>query len=328
MLTLSGNAFAQQDELPVVALTELGAFETKFTPIKLVNTTEGASVLGTVTYRPNTAFSVSLPFKLQQIIFTKVNGQSVKKGERIARISGVELNHFIEEYQSAKSFYLQAKKFLNNTKSYASDNTIKREEWLALNKTYLEASLALEHLSHVKQQLTKDRSGNYYLLSPEKGIINIFPTAVDSLFEVVPEQNILVKTMVSQANIERVAGFNVVDSECRLKADVIEPIVIKNKQNIWSQLNSECYFALGSQLVLRPIENVDGFSVPEAALFEIDNKDFLAVKDRQQLHLIEVDIVGSSDGNFVVQSSRIAENAQVLVSSVSAVQGIILGLGD
>lgn len=335
LMLSSFSTFAESESYQAIAISELGAFETEFSQIKQVALVEGMPVLGTVTYKPNSAFKISLPFVPQQVVYLKVDGQQVKKGELIATISGIEVEHFYEEYAAAKLFYHQTKKHLDSTKSYADENTIKREAWLTLNKTYLDAALNFEHLSHVKNQLTTDSEGNSYLVSPEDGAIKILSGINEPLFKIVPAQSILVKAAVSAVNTRNIAGFKIdgfkgtgASDSCQLKADIIEPIVINGKQQVWSRLNNDCKFAIGSQLSLIPTYKANGFAIPRTALFELDDQNYVAVKQNQQLYLAMVTIVGTKKGNYVVQSKLLSDNAQILTSSVSVVQGLFLGLGD
>jgi len=96
---------------------------------------------------------------------------------------------------------------------------------------------------------------------------------------------------------------------------------------VWSKPETPCNLSLGQQLVLTPISVASGFSIPRNALFELDNRDFVAVKNGNQLQLVAVNIIGKDNLNYVVQSHQLTHQSEDLVSSVSIAQGIFMGLG-
>ena len=81
-------------------------------------------------------------------------------------------------------------------------------------------------------------------------------------------------------------------------------------------------------MVVSPIYQQAAFSINKSALFEIDNRDHIAIKKGQQLELVAVELLGSSEGNYLFTSQVNLTEKSVLISSVSAVQGILLELGS
>lgn len=255
------------------------------------------------------------------------NGESVEKGDVIATINGVDVHHFIDEMAAAKTIYLNSKKYFQATKGSADTSTYKSAQWLAINKSFVEAKLNYEHFAHLEKVIQVDENDVISILSPQEGVINMNDLGADVLFEVIPTASLLVKAYLPVSNI---SGFNSLISEvegCVLSTVVVEPVIKDYQQVIWSKGSKACQFTLGQSMVLVPEYGVQGFKVTRDAIFELDNQDYVAVKQGEKLFLEKVSIVGKQGRSLIIFSNKLSSETQILIASVSIAQGIFMGLG-
>ena len=66
----------------------------------------------------------------------------------------------------------------------------------------------------------------------------------------------------------------------------------------------------------------------QTTVFEFENNNYIAVKQGDKLKLVTIEILGSTNKNFIFHSDHTLKGQVALTSSVSAVQGILLNLGS
>ncbi|GLX84097.1 hypothetical protein tloyanaT_03490 [Thalassotalea loyana] len=327
LAVLSMQIKAEQVTNSTIHISELGSFKPEFKSVQVVDRMEIEQVLGEVAFKPKSSFKVQLPFTPRQISFLYHPGTKVNQGQKVAKIEGPEVHHFFDEIDASKSIYLKSKKHLESVQSYANSNTIKSAEWLDINKTYLEAKLNFEHLNHVLQQLATDNNGDIFLISPSNGLLEYADEQSPYLFEIIPSDNVFIKSLILTKKAENVTSFKT-EQNCLLKVETVDEKVINHKQTVWSSLGSSCELKLGQQLLLTPILSIEGIKVPHQSLFELNDTSYVAVKNGQEINLVEIIIIGREDDNYIVQSDNLTEQAEVLASFVSIAQGLFLGLGE
>lgn len=327
LTAFSLQVHAEELARSIINISQLGNFKADFTQVRQAKGVETEKILGKVTFKPKSSFKVLLPFSPQRISFLSLPGSTVRKGQKIARIEGPEVHHFLDELAASKTIYLKSKKHLEAIKNYANSNTIKSTEWLGINKAYLEAKLDFEHLSHVLEQLKIESEQDIFLISPSNGLLDYSVEPTSYLYEIIPAQSVLVESFV----LAKIAGnIKILKSEdnCLLQVKAIDETIQHHKQLIWSTPSSGCALKPGQQILLRPTLSIEGLEIPQRALFELHDKSYVAVKQNEQLSLVEVTIIGKEKLNYIVKSEVLSEDNKVLVSFVNIAQGIFLGLGE
>ena len=99
-------------------------------------------------------------------------------------------------------------------------------------------------------------------------------------------------------------------------------------RNCSRSLPPSCRLMLGQQVLATPMVRVDdAYRVPRSAVFRLERENYVLVRDGESLLAVAVTPLAAEAGDYVLQAADVLRNAEVLVSSVSAVQGILLGLG-
>ncbi|PHR84742.1 MAG: hypothetical protein COA59_05055 [Colwellia sp.] len=323
------------DNIKVVELSSLGHFDTSFSEVKKVDNIKGQSLIGEIGYMAGENYSVTFPFDVQQITYRVKNGSVVKQGELIALVEGYDVHHFIDEYETTKVLLEIQQKHFQTNKQYFENKTIKSSQWIEITKSYYEAKLNFEHIQHQMSFLHIDENEQITIISPKEGVIQI-PSLMGSkvagelAFDIVDKKSINVKIIVPLLLASNLSYFDV-NSTCRLNIKNIEEIADKFHQIVWAESASMgCKLILGQVIKVTPIQNIDGYKIAKTAIFEFENKNYIALKGKKSLSLIPIDLMGTSEGEYIFTTKADIEDIegkQGLISSVSILQGNLLSLG-
>ncbi len=315
-----------------IALSVLGDFEIKFSNVEKESFIVGQHLIGEVTYNSGANYSVLLPFDIQKITFHVKNGNYVELGDTIATVEGYDAHHFIDEYESAKIILAASENHFQTNKVYFDNKTIKSSQWLEITKSYLEAKLNVEHFQHQMSFLHIDENEKITLISPNKGIVKIptfqnIKSEGDLAFDIINTDSVKVRVSTPLSYAAKLSHF-VMSSSCQLEVNSVESIVDKYHQTIWASPTSEhCQLTLGQSVKLSPILKFDGYKVSKSAVFELNDKDYIAIRFKDNVSLFPILIVGANQKEYYVSAREDISNKKVLISSVSILQGKLLALG-
>ena len=320
------------DTIRMIELSSLGNFDANFSDVQKVELLNGQSLIGEIGYMAGENYSVTLPFDVQRITYRVKNGSEVNKGDTIALVEGYDVHHFIDEYETTKVLLEIQEMHFKTNKEYFENKTIKSSQWIEITKSYYEAKLNFEHIQHLMSFLHIDKNEKITLVSPKAGVIQI-PSLIGSkvagelAFDIVDTNAIKVKVTVPLLLASNLSHFEV-NSTCRLNINSIEKIANKFHQILWAEpASKDCKLILGQVIKVTPIQNIDGYKIAKSAIFEFENKNYIAIKAKEALSLIPIDLIGTSAGEYIFTTNENIEGKQGLISSVSILQGSLLSLG-
>ena len=90
---------------------------------------------------------------------------------------------------------------------------------------------------------------------------------------------------------------------------------------------SKCNLLLGQVINLTPVHDFEGYKLKKSAFFELNNKNYIAVKSGDNIDIININLFGSIGDEYYFSTESDIENKQGLISSVSILQGYLLHLG-
>lgn len=326
------SVVAATKEIIKVPISSLGQFETGFSKIKKVKLMKGQSLIGQVSYMAGENYSVTLPFDVQRIHYQVKNGSKVNQGETIAVVEGYDVHHFIDEYKSAKVLLAIQETHFQTNKQYFNNKTIKSSQWIEISKSYYEAKLNFEHIQHQMSFLHIDENEQISLVSPKSGVIQIpsssgRKTFGELVFSIIDKSAIKVKVIVPLLSATNLLHFNV-NTTCILNVSSVEKVVDKFHQILWAEASSkQCELLLGQTIKVTPVIKVIGYKTAKSAIFEFENNNYVAIKADDALALIPITLMGSNQGEYIFTTKSPIDAKQVLISSVSILQGSLLSLG-
>lgn len=333
ILCLSPLSMAWSFEVPVsIPITDLGGFEKQFSVIDIVPNIEGQNVLAKVTNKPGGQYNVKLPFDISYLQYHVNNGDVISKNDEVATVSGLAIHHFMEEYQAALSILAAAKAHYESNKPFFENRDIINAQWLSMTKSYFEAQLIVEHFRHQLLFIKVNPDHSATVLSPKSGIVNNISVnepllTGDSLLNILDTESLRIKALVPASFAEKVVHFRLAN-QCTLPVTSVEKQRIGFNQVIWASLpDKTCSLMLGQVVEATPVQQFNGYKVEKSAVFEFEDANYIAIKNESNLSLVRLTIVGEYDNSYFFESSENITGKQVLITSVSSVQGLLLELG-
>jgi len=319
-----------------INIEELGKYKLNFEQVSSVTTVSSSTLIAQVTEKSGANFSVFLPFAVQQVKTLITNGQVVVKDQKIAYLNGYDVHHFLDEFEAAKQLFNIAEKQYQSSLALYNNKALKQSQWIEISKDYFSAKLRFEHLHHYMSFLNIDKNEQIAIIAPIAGIIRYSNTSdSDSkaegelLFDIIPKNAIRLKVKVPLHNISNLAYLKSANELCKIAVDSKENIIDDFAMTVWSKpLNEQCSLSLGEKVLITPIYQQNAYTIDKTAVFEFENNNYIAIKNNSQLNLIVINILNAHDDQFIFQSDAVLANRVALTSSVSAVQGILLDLGD
>ncbi|MDJ0879078.1 MAG: hypothetical protein QNI86_10735 [Halieaceae bacterium] len=316
----------------VVDTSELGQLKLEYASVSASETYAGQPLAALAAYRAGESVSVITLPRVQQIHYLLPPGTEVQKGQAIARLVGPEVHHFLTEFELVgKQLALAESRFLANRDLY-QQQAIDEARWMTISSTYYELKLEHEHLDHFHALLETGSEHDRVLLTAPAGGIVQYRQPVGGIPEggevvrIVPKDSLRLRVDIPVA---RRAELTVLSSgSCRLGVEEISGVASEFRVTAWSTtLSEQCTFVPGQRLMATPWYRGNGFRIPAESLMQWQGASAVLVHEGQQLVPTPVDIVGGIDGDYFVRCAANLADREVLVTSVSAVQGILLGLG-
>lgn len=314
-------------------INQLGGFEVKFAAVKPALFVKEQNLIGEVNHKPGDSFSVHFPFDVQRVHYLVNNGDTVNAGDVIATVEGIDVHHFIESYLLAKKLLSIAQVHFDNNKQHFKDKIIRSSEWVEITKSYYTAKLNVEHIEHQMSVIKIGNDEEVSLISPHKGIVKLIDQTKQHLqgdvaFNVINQDALRVKLLTALQSTASNTYFQVTP-ECQLVLDHREEIADKYHQVLWAKPDfDKCDLRLGERLTVTPMKKLNGYKINKSAVFEFNSKNLIAVKDNDSLKLFEIELISADKKNYFFTSQHAFTDQQVLISSVSILQGLLLGLGE
>jgi len=315
-----------------IELEALGKLTLKFQPVENVNYVPGANLIGQVDHMVGHDYLLNTPVNISKLLFVLDNGSKIKKGEEFAKISGPDVHHFMAELNAKTQLLSLATKRLENSRQLFNQKLIDEDKWLQINKNYFSSQLEFEHLQHfaelIKGEIVDD---TVTLVSPIDGLYIKGEQEVrfnegDILASFVSTKQIKIKAQLPSKQANNVDYLQL--ENCRLKVENKARVSSGAFVEVWSEMVKEnCQLLLGDRVTIKPFYKKDAYKIKKDAVLNFEGNDYIFLKNNNQLELIEVELLTFHENHYLFTSSTDLSEKQILVSSVSAVQGILLGLG-
>lgn len=329
-VALVANATAQSSG---IALESLGRFSLNFATPQIVPAIPTPAVAGEVTYLPGNEYQLILPFRVLQQQYLVAPQSVVDANTPLVKLSGSEVHHFYEMLSAQKEIYSQAEQRYKQNLPLFESKSINQQSWQAITDHYFATKLELGHLQHAEELLqATEEDDTAYLISPVAGVFLPAGEQLDSeafvYGEVVESHAMRLKVQVPSSVANRVTGLAA--SDCQLPVAYRERLNNGLVSRLWSAsltTSTECSLAYGQAVMVTPVIEAAGLSLPASSVYFFEDQYFILVKQGAMLTPVAVEVLGRHNGQLLIAENPAISNTQVLTSSVSAVQGMLLGLG-
>jgi len=322
------NSYAQD-----IGIDELGSLNVEFNPVIKTSHTQAKSVLASVKVKDGESYVLTTPTNVQQLHYLLADGYIVKKGQPFATLSGPEVHHFLSELVAARKLFEISEKRMKNSKKLFDKKLLEEDKWLTINQNYYSTSLKYEHMLHfdVLIESIDEDTDAVTIRSPisgilKKPIINMRVIEGETIAKFIPEDKIRLKLKLAS---DQVTNLEYVQLEnCRLGVSSVSRITVDGFVDVWTEsVKKECQIFLGERHSVIPHYKQQAYRVAKSAIFDLEGQDKIFIRTGNQLKIIDVSLITSIDQDYIVLSETDLTDQSVLVSSVSAVQGILIGLG-
>ena len=97
----------------------------------------------------------------------------------------------------------------------------------------------------------------------------------------------------------------------------------------WSEpVADKCALIPGQRLAATPLYRTAGFRLPRQAVLQREAGSHVFLREGDLLRAVPVELLATDGSDYIVTSTAPLGGREALVTSVSAVQGVLLGLGD
>jgi len=329
--SISAMALPQASE-GSVGIDTLGKLDLNYVDVKQVSTVKKNVSTGTVSALPGAAFQIVAPMNPQQIDYLVVDGEYVIQGQRIATLSGSEVHHFRESLKAKEALRTLAKVRFEANKPLIDSHSISQATWFVIAQQFYDADLAWEHLNHFAKMfepLQHDDKG--YLLAAEAGVFRLpQPTNTTEgtlLGSILHTDSIRLTTQMSSVVVPQ--ATTLVTHKCEVAIDNVEQVNHGLLIRVWSApLPKTCSLQLGELVEVSVHLRLPALTVNATSVFYLNGQSAVFKLSGDTLDVVPVEIVGQSEGDsLLLREHPLLVGQKVLSSSVSAVQGILLGLG-
>ena len=327
-LVATGPARAQD-----VPLSALGDLALAYGEASVLERVPGAPLRGVVRARGGEDYRVLLPRTAHRATFVAVPGQRVAAGDPVVRLEGPEMHHWALEFEAIADRYSLAETRYERNKPLYADGALPAERWAAIQDSFLATSLEYEHMRHFGELLLPDDDEDTLLVAaPIDGMLRFDSRAPAReeravLFSVIPDDALRLQVEVP---VDRAADLRTLTmGDCKLAIDSLDRAADGFFVVAWSvPLAGDCRRTPGTVLSVRPGYRAEALELPRAALFQWQREPHIFVRDGDRLHARPVTVLADTAGGYAVAREPALVASRVLISSVSAVQGILLGLGS
>lgn len=322
-------AFAQS-----VSTGKLGSLDLAYHRTSAGSGFAGPALAAEVTFRPGEALSLVTPSRVQQINYLVAPGETVAEGQAIAVLAGPEIHHFLTEFEVTQQRYESARRRFERNRGLYHKQTIDEARWMEISDKYYALQLEYEHLRHFHALLRNDDSDQerISLLAPAAGRVQYtqahpgIPGDAE-LALILPPDSIRLRVAVPIGN--RLGLARLQYGACELPVVSISSIADGFFLRAWSApLDEHCDLLPGEQLMVTPFYEIDGYEVPRGALLHWEGQPAVLLHTDDHLQVVPVELLSSTPSGYYVNSDSDLAGREILVTSVSAVQGILMGLGN
>lgn len=330
LILLPGMAQAES-----VALADLGKLDLQFAPVEQLDSYQGQLLAARVTYRPGEAVSLVTPHRVQQMTYLVGDGDLVTAGQAIAKMSGPEIHHFLVEFQvTQRQLDVMQKRYDSNRKLY-QNRAIDEARWIEISEAYYALQLKFEHMRHFHELLEPSDSDtdedSIVLHAPTDGILQYRQDTPgidrgEELALLVPASALRFKVSVPVTHRSDLQSLSA--GGCELGVDSVSAIAQDFFVYAWSEpLSQQCRFLPGERLMVTPGYTFQGYRVPRQSVFQWQGEPTVLIRQQDRLTTVAVEIISGKGDFYAVGCGTDIAGGQLLSSSVSAVQGVLMGLG-
>ncbi|MEJ2531586.1 MAG: hypothetical protein P8Y92_07285 [Halioglobus sp.] len=317
-----------------VAIDSLRALALEYQTIRPVDLYPGQPVSAQVAAPGGEAFAVVAPARVQQISYVVPAGTVVAQGEAFALLRGPEIHHFLTEYEATAQLLEDASRRYENHRELYEKKAIDESRWVEVSERYQTLRLEYEHMRHFHDLVIEERKQDDAILlgAPIAGITDYAYSAGglrsgDTIASFIPRDAIRLVASIPHRQSADLAFLEA--AGCRLAVSRVSGITTGFFVEAWSEpVTDKCALIPGQRLAATPLYRTSAFRLPRTAVLQREAGSHVFLREGDVLRAVPVELLAADEADYIVTSTTPLGGREALVTSVSAVQGVLLGLGD
>jgi hypothetical protein len=317
-----------------VAIDSLRALALEYQTIRPVDLYPGQPVSAQVAAPGGEAFAVVAPARVQQISYVVPAGTVVAQGEAFALLRGPEIHHFLTEYEATAQLLEDARRRYENHRELYEKKAIDESRWVEVSERYQTLRLEYEHMRHFHDLVIEERKQEDAILlgAPIAGITDYAYSAGglrsgDTIASFIPRDAIRLVASIPHRQSADLAFLEA--AGCRLAVSRVSGITTGFFVEAWSEpVTDKCALIPGQRLAATPLYRTSAFRLPRTAVLQREAGSHVFLREGDVLRAVPVELLAADEADYIVTSTTPLGGREALVTSVSAVQGVLLGLGD
>lgn len=316
-----------------VAIDKLRALTLEYQTIEAVELYPGQPVSAQVAAPGGEAFAVVAPARVQQINYRLPAGTAVARGEAFALLRGPELHHFLTEYEATAELLADASRRYESHRKLYEKKAIDESRWVEVSERYHTLRLEHEHMRHFHDLVIEEREQEDALVlgAPVAGIIDYAYSADglrsgDTIASFIPRDAIRLVASIPHRQSADLAFLEA--AGCRLAVSRVSGITSGFFVEAWSEpVADRCPLMPGQRLAATPLYRTSAFRLPRQAVLQREAGSHIFLREGNVLRAVPVELLAADGADYIVTATTPLGGRDALVTSVSAVQGVLLGLG-
>ncbi len=330
LLCVLSGAGAEPARVPIA---DLGDLDLSFAPVEPLQEVPGPAVQARVSHRGGAMYRIELPRDARRATYLVGNGETVREGQPFVVLDGPEIHHLLLEYSTLQTRYEAARDRYERSRESYRQQALREEQWVAIVDRHLELQLEYEHMRHFQELVVEstDDSESITLTAPMDGRIQYRDhrdrlVAGTELAGFLAADALQLRAQVPMRSARELVALSLPD--CRVAVTHVDSVAQGFLLTAWSEaLPASCNVPLNATVSASPLYRQAAYSVPRPAVFTRDGEAQVLVRRGDTLEAVHVSLLTSLGDNYAVATDTDLADSAVLVTSVSAVQGILLGLG-
>jgi hypothetical protein len=328
LLPLAAGA---QEEL---GIGDLGDLDLAWTTVEDLDRVPGPPLSAVAVSDPGATFRMRLPAEVQRADFQVPPGASVAAGQAVALLEGLEIHHWQLEFESLETRFETARSRYERNLPLYREGALPGDRWAEIEERFFALRLEFEHMRHVREWLRpgpETSPESLLVTAPVAGVVlydsreTVLGTGA-TLFEILPEGGLRLRAEVPAGRAQRLAALTFDD--CEVAIDRVEEAAHGFYRSAWSDaLAGSCAVAPGTALGATPLYREQALFVPREAVFQWRQAPHVWLRQGDRLVARQVELIADVTGGYAVSADPDLEGGEVLIRSVSAAQGLLLGLG-
>lgn len=317
-----------------LGLDDLGDLELAWANLDPMARVPGPALRAVARSGPGAALRFRLPADVQRTEFRAPPGAPVTAGDPVAVLEGLEIHHWLLEYEALERRFDTARQRYERNLPLYREGALPGDRWAEIEERYFSLRLEFEHMRHIREWLQpgpENVPDSLLASAPTSGWLlydsrNVMLEAGATLYEILPRDELRLRVDVPA---ERAAQIEALAFDgCEVAVDRVEEAAQGFYRTAWSlPLADACLLGPGTALGVRPLYRAQALFVPREAVFQWRRAPHVWLRQGDSLVAQPVTLIADVPDGYAVSADPALAGGEVLTRSVSAAQGILLGLG-